>query len=228
MRQVAKIIWNEVLPSSPVFATSAVAELTGSTVSNVSRDLGKLEEEGMITRIRRGVWAVVQHPDFSAYSVVPHLFEGERAGYVSLFSALNLHGMIDQIPQVVQVMTTQQRSKLRTPFGTYEFHQIQAELFGGFGPYRSMGNFDIATPEKALFDTMYLSARKGRRFTHMPEIEMPTGFSPTAVEEWISRIRHHPLRRAIVQRWLRLADRIRRSERDRLESVAPSMHGSIR
>lgn len=206
MRQAAKVIWNELLPSSPVFATSAVAELTGSTASNVSRDLGKLEEEGMITRIRRGVWAVVHHPDFSAYSVVPHLFEGEEAGYVSLLSALNLHGMIDQIPRVVQVMTTLQRSKLRTPAGTYEFHRIQAELFDGFGPYRGMGNFDIATPEKALFDTMYLSARKGRRFAHLPEIEMPTGFSPTAVEEWISRVGHEPLRRAIVRRWRRLAD----------------------
>ena len=205
MRQAAKLIWNEVLPSSPVFATSVVAELTGSAASNVSRDLGKLESEGMITRIRRGVWAIQHHPDFSVYAVVPHLFTGEEAGYVSLLSALNLHGMIDQIPQVVQVMTTRQRSELRTPAGTYEFHQIQAELFDGFGPYRGSGNFDIATPEKALFDTMYLAARKGRRFAHMPEIEMPTEFSPTEVEGWITRVEHKPLRHAILERWRKLA-----------------------
>ena len=77
MRQVAKAIWNELLPLSPVFATSEVAELTGSAPSNVSRDLGRLEEEGMITRIRRGIWAIVHHPDFSPYAVVPHLFDGE-------------------------------------------------------------------------------------------------------------------------------------------------------
>lgn len=206
MRQVAKAIWNEVMPLSPVFATSVIAELTGSAPSNVSRDLGRLEEEGMITRIRRGIWAIVHHPDFSAYAVVPHLFRGEEAGYVSLLSALNLHGMIDQIPQVVQVMTTLQRSQLQTPAGTYEFHQMQAKLFDGFGPYRGSGNFDIATPEKALFDTMYLSARKGRRFAHMPEIELPTGFSSTEVEEWITRVGHEPLRLAIVERWRRFAD----------------------
>lgn len=206
MKQAAKVIWNQLLPSSPVFSTSVVAALTGSAASNVSRDLGKLEDEGMITRIKRGVWAVVHHPDFSAYAVVPHLFKGEEAGYVSLLSALSLHGMIDQIPQVVQVMTTRQRSQLRTPVGTYEFHQMQAELFDGFGPYRGMGNFDIATPEKALFDTMYLSARKGRRFAHLPEIEMPTGLSPTEVEEWIRRVAHEPLRLAIVERWQRLAE----------------------
>jgi len=206
MRQAAKVIWNEVLPSSPVFATSEVAELTGSAPSNVSRDLGKLAEEGMITRIRRGVWAVVHHPDFSAYAVVPHLFKGEEAGYVSLLSALNLHGMIDQIPQVVHVMTTLQRSRLRTPVGTYEFHQVQAELFDGFRPYRGRGNFDIAKPEKALFDTMYLSARKGRRFAHIPEIEMPAGFSPTEVEKWITRVAHEPLRLAVAERWRKLAE----------------------
>ena len=206
MRQVAKAIWNELLPLSPVFATSEVAELTGSAPSNVSRDLGRLEEEGMITRIRRGIWAIVHHPDFSPYAVVPHLFDGEEAGYVSLLSALNLHGMIDQIPRVVQVITTLQRSQLQTPAGTYEFHQMKAELFDGFGPYRGGGIFDIATPEKALFDTMYLSARRGRRFAHMPEIEMPMGFSPPAVEEWITRVGHAPIRLAVVERWRRLAE----------------------
>lgn len=205
MKQAAKVIWNEIMPMSPVFATSVITELTGSAASNVSRDLSQLEEEGMITRIRRGVWAVVHHPDFSAYAVVPHLFSGEEKGYVSLLSALNLHGMIDQIPKRVDVVTTRQRAQLRTPVGVYEFHQMQKELFGGFGPYRGMGNFDIATPEKALFDTMYLSSRRGRRFTHLPEIEIPQSFASSEVDKWINRVAYAPLRLAIIERWRRLA-----------------------
>jgi predicted transcriptional regulator of viral defense system len=207
MRRVAKVIWNEILPSSPVFSTSTVTEFTGSAPSNVSRDLGRLEAEGMITHIRRGLWAVPHHPDFSPYAAVPHLFEEDRGGYVSLLSALSLHGMIDQIPRVVQVMTTTQRSRLRTPVGAYEFHQMQPALFGGFGPYRRMGNFDIATPEKALFDAMYLSARKGRRFAHLPEMEPSPDFSPAEVEEWIARVGHEPLRLAILERWRDISSR---------------------
>lgn len=207
MNKVSKVIWNTLLPRSPVFSTAEVAELAGITLSNASRDLARLEREGMVTRINRGLWAVPTHPDFSPYAVVPHLFAEQPGGYVSLLSALNLHGMIEQIPRVVHVVTTRQRPDLNTPGGAYEFYRIQPELFGGFKPYRRTGNFEIATPEKALFDTLYLSARKGRRFTFLPEIGLPEGLSVSGLEGWIQRVDHEPLRIAVRQRWERLAER---------------------
>lgn len=205
MNQAARAIWTEIMPTSSVFATSAVTQITGSAASNVSRDLRDLEAQGMITRVRRGVWAVVHHPDFSAHAVVPHLFSGDEQGYVSLLSALNLHGMIDQIPKRVQVVTTRQRAQLRTPIATYDFHQMHRAVFGGFGPYRGTGNFQIAGPEKALFDTIYLSARKGRRFTFLPEIDWPESFTNAELERWIAKIEHQPLRAAVTERWRSLA-----------------------
>lgn len=208
MNKVASVVWSELLPYSPVFTTADVAQRAGITLSNASRDLANLERESMVTRIRRGLWAVSSHPDFSPYAVVPHLFAARAGGYVSLLSALNLHGMIDQIPRVVHVVTTEQRPILTTPVATYEFYRIQPDLFGGFKPYRRTGNFDIATAEKALFDTLYFSARKGRRFAFLPEVELPAGFSVPEVERWIALINHPPLRIAVRERWKRLADRV--------------------
>lgn len=208
MKKISKVIWNVLLPHSPVFSTSEVAKLAGVEVSNAARDLAKLERDGMVSRITRGLWAVPTHPDFSPYVVVPHLVGERPGGYVSLLSALNLHGMIEQIPRVVHVVTTRQRSVLRTPVGTFEFYRIQEELFGGFKPYRRTGNFDIATAEKALFDTLYFSARKGRRFASLPEVELPDGFSAMEFESWVARIKHPPLRIAIQQRWERLCERV--------------------
>lgn len=208
MNKAARVIWNELLPYSPVFSTAEVAQRAGVTLSNASRDLAKLEAEGMITRIRRGLWAVSGHPDFSPYAVVPHLFAGGPGGYVSLLSALNLHGIIDQIPHVVHVVTTAQRPVLNTPIATYEFCRIRPDLFGGFKPYRGTGNFDIATAEKALFDTLYFSARKGRRFAFLPEVELPASFSVSEVEHWMALIDHPPLRIAVRERWEKLADRV--------------------
>jgi len=208
MNKVARIIWKELLPTSPVFSTAEVAERADVALSNASRDLAELEKRGIVTRIRRGLWAVPGHPDFSPYAVVPHLFAEQPGGYVSLLSALNLHGVLEQIPRVVQVVTTSQRPKLRTPVAAYEFYMIQPALFGGFGPYRRTGNFDAATPEKALFDTLYLSARKGRRFTFLPEIELPADFTPSEVQRWIGLIDHPPLRTAVLERWERLLDRV--------------------
>ena len=211
MRQAAITIWNELMPRSPVFTTAEVAESGSMALASASRGLAKLEEERMVTRVRRGLWAITTHPDFSPYAVVPHLFRDGEEGYVSLLSALNLHGMIEQIPPVVQVVTTTQRARLKTPVATYEFHQIQSGLFEGFGPYRQTGNFDIATPEKALFDTMYLAARKGRRFAHLPEVELPESFSSSDVEAWIALVDHDPLRHAITTRWKSLVQSARRS-----------------
>jgi hypothetical protein len=178
------------------------------SLSNVSRDLTKLEEEQLILRVKRGVWAITGHPDLSPFAVVPHLFDTEGKGYVSLLSALNLHGMIDQIPRVVHIVTTTQRVRLKTPLGTYEFSRINPKLFGGFGPYRGLGNFDIASPEKALFDILYLSVRKGRRFSYLPEVELPSKFSSAELESWISRVDHVPLRLSITVRWQKLAAKV--------------------
>ena len=208
MNKVAQIVWNELLPLSPVFTTAEVAERAEVALSNASRDLAELEGSGMLVRVRRGLWAVQGHPDFSPFAVVPHLFADRPGGYVSLLSALNLHGMIEQIPRAVQVVTTAQRPKLRTRVGTYEFYAIAPKLFGGFGLYRRTGNFDIATPEKALFDTLYFSARKGRRFAALPELEVPRSLSRSEVGHWIKRIDHLPLRTAVRERWAAVAGRV--------------------
>jgi len=162
----------------------------------------------MFVRVRRGLWAVQGHPDFSPYAVVPYLFEGRPEGYVSLLSALNLHGMIEQIPRAVQVVTTRQRPRLLTRVATYEFYRLAPKLFGSYGLYRRTGKFDIATPEKALFDAIYLSARKGRRFAALPELEVPATFSQSEVEHWIERIDYLPLRAAVRERWADVASRI--------------------
>jgi hypothetical protein len=174
---------------------------TGMTLSNASRDLRNLQVHGVVTRLRRGLWAILTHPDFSPYAVVPYLFAEKESGYVSLLSALSLHGMMEQIPQAIYVVTMLQRPVVRTPAGTYTFFRIEPKLFGGFKPYRRTGNFDIATPEKALFDTLYFSARKGRRFSFLPEVELPAAFSYSELERWIGQISHSPLQAAVRLRW---------------------------
>ena len=209
MKQVARTIWSDMLPRSPVFTTADVASAAGTTLANASRDLTAMTRERLVTHVRRGLWAVTSHPDFSPYAVVPYLFRKPSIGYVSLLSALNLHGMIDQIPAAIQVITTVQRPSLDTPVGRFEFYQIQPELFGGFQKHRPSWSFDIADSEKALFDALYLSARKRRRFSHLPELELPTSFPEQSLFRWISRVRHPPLRRAIEIRWEKMRDRVR-------------------
>lgn len=206
MRRVTEAIWSDLHPVSAAFTTSQVAEVAGVSLSNASRDLASLAKRGMVTRVKRGVWATTSHPDFSPYAVVPFLFKTDTDGYVSLSSALSLHGMISQIPHTIHVMALSQRRKLETPVGTYEFHKLAIELFGGYSPYRRLGNFLIATPEKTLFDTLYLSARRGQRFSYLPELDLPSGFAYQELEKWIARIGHSSLRSAVKERWFKLRE----------------------
>jgi hypothetical protein len=235
VNKVARVIWSELIPQSPVFSTTDVTGRTGMRLANASRDLRSLHAHGVVTRIRRGLWAVTNHPDFSPYAIVPHLFAQGESGYVSLLSALSLHGMIEQIPHVVHVVTTSQRPALHTPVGTYAFYRIEGTLFGGFGPYRRTGNFDIATPEKAVFDTLYFSARKGRRFSFLPEVELPAAFSHHEIERWIEQIGHAPLQTAVRRRWAELERRVawgeeaeRRPQRIRSGKITPIPPAAVR
>jgi len=204
MSRTARAIWTNILPMTPVFSTDDVTRITGSQRSNTSRDLARMASEGLITRIRRGLWAVPGHPDFSPLAVVPHLFDGERMGYVSILSALGLHGLIEQIPRRVQVVSQKQRPRLETPVGTFEFHRISENLFGGFKPYGSLGLFDIASPEKALFDTLYVSARRGKRYAHLPEVTIGLEFVRKDLNGWIGEIKDPRLRSAVSRRWEKL------------------------
>jgi predicted transcriptional regulator of viral defense system len=141
--------------------------------------------------------------------VVPFLFEKEDTGYISLLSALNLHGMIEQIPRTMQIVTKKQRRNLKTPVGTYEFHRLKPDLFGGTEPYGQLGAFEIARPAKALFDTLYLSTRRKRRFEYLPEVERVGDFSEEEMQSWIDKIDHASLRTAIENRWRDLKLRLK-------------------
>jgi predicted transcriptional regulator of viral defense system len=127
-----------------------------------------------------------------------------QPAYVSLVSALHLHGMIEQIPQAIHVVLPVQRRSRRTAVGRVEFFRMERELIGGYEPGGRAYNFDLATPAKALFDALYLSVHRGQRFTHFPELTLGPRFRTSEMEEWIARVRGPHRRAAVASRWSRL------------------------
>lgn len=204
MRRNTEILWTRVIPKSPVFTTADVAAQSGSSVDVASRDLALLGAQGIITRIATGVWGYTHDPRFSAYAVVPALIRRGgpgSEGYVSLLSALSLHGMISQIPRTVHVVCNRRRERLkRTRVGSYEFYMMQPSLVGGYRSHAN-GTFELATPEKALFDLLFYSVRRGTRFSRSTGISLPRGFSVREVNSWMERVRPAGLRSVIKARW---------------------------
>ena len=183
-----------------VFTTRQIAALSGSSLSATSQALGRLEMQGVVKKVSRGVWCIPDDPRFSIYSLVP-LLAGSHRAYVSLTSALHLHGLIEQIPQIVFAVTTGHTRMRRTAVAMYSYHRIHPHLFGGFEWYGKRQDFLVATPEKALVDSFYLSSRKGKRFGTFPEIDLGAEFNFKRAAEWAERISHDPwTRRYVLQR----------------------------
>lgn len=122
-------------------------------------------------------------------------------GYVSFWSALAHHGMIEQIPRQVSVASLARARRIATTVGVYEVHHLAPGLFDGFHGSEESGY--LATPEKALFDTVYVRAAAGSR-AFFPELTLPRDFDDGQVREWIGRIESARLR-TLVSRRLREA-----------------------
>lgn len=155
-----------------IFTTREFAIHSGLSMSAAAKRLPRLAEKKLLTKITKGVWANTGHPYFHPLSCAPYLL-GKEQGYVSFLTALHLHGVVSQIPKTIQVATTGRARSLDSPVGRYEFFQIKPELMQqGTVWSETHLPYLIATPEKALLDTLYLSTRKNRRFASLPELDV--------------------------------------------------------
>lgn len=179
----------------PVITTEDVALRLRMQRSAASWTLARLEKAGLVTRLRRGLWSTDPRIDPLA---LPEYLTAPSPSYVSFQSALYLHGMISQIPQVIYAASLAQTRKVRTTVGTYSIHQLKPEFFGGYETVRE--GVRLATPEKALLDVLYLAAARSRMFARLPEIELPRGFDERKARQWLRVL---PLyRRTMVSRRL--------------------------
>lgn len=179
----------------PIIQTREAAARLGVSTSRASQLMRSLEGSGLVRRLRHGLWALA--PDVEPFSVAPYLTAPFPA-YVSFWSALARHGMIEQIPRKIFVASLDRSQRIATTVGTYSIHHLAPEVFGGFAGSEEVGY--IATPEKALFDIVYLRASRGGHVL-VPEIELPDGFREEALQEWTSRVAR-PRLRTLVSRGL--------------------------
>lgn len=192
-----------------VFSTRAFAVASGVSLSAATRQLGRYAARGLLVRLTRGIWANTKHPYFSPLCAVPALL-GTEQGYVSFLTALHLHGIVSQIPATTQIATTGPSRLLRSPIGQFEFFHIQPRLMTtGVMWSETRCPYRIATPEKALLDTLYLSTRKGRRFRMLPELELGRGFNQRRFARLLTTLIHDVRIRSAVQQSMML---LRRAE----------------
>jgi predicted transcriptional regulator of viral defense system len=179
----------------PFVETREAAARFGASPAAASKTLRVLENAGLVQRVRRGLWALDRDAD--PFVAAPYLTAPFPA-YVSLWSALARHDMIEQIPRSVYVVSLDRSKRIDTSLGAFSIHHIAPELFTGFDGSADSGY--LATPEKALFDTIYIRAPRGGH-VYLPELALPAGFDTAMVEGWTEMVAP-PRLRTIVSREL--------------------------
>jgi predicted transcriptional regulator of viral defense system len=165
----------------PVIETGEVVARLGISSAHAGWLLRELERTGHLHRLGRGRW---MFGEVDPYVALPYLTRPYPA-YVSLWSALYSHRMIEQIPKQVFAVSLDRPRTIHTPLADYKIHRVSPDVFGGYEGSDTTGF--IATPEKALFVTIYLASAQ-RRSAHMPEVDLPSNFDPHVLDEWTERI----------------------------------------
>ncbi len=141
-----------------MFSIADLAKLINSAnENNLYKTSGRLLKNGIIKRLARGLYYVASKaPD--KFEVANYLYS---PSYVSLESALNRYGVIDQMPYTITSVTPR-KSKRKTSGGTeFEYVHLSPKYFSG---YVRDHDILIASREKALIDLLYLISKKVRRF----------------------------------------------------------------
>jgi predicted transcriptional regulator of viral defense system len=178
----------------PIVTTREAAARWGTAGRAAGQRLRTMEQAGLVLHLRRGLWAL--DPQIDPF-VVPPFLTAPLPAYVSFWSALSKHGLIEQIPRRVTVASLGRSRQVETAVGTYEIHHLAAELFTGFRGSEQEGY--LAGAEKALFDAVYVRAAAGSQ-AFFPELSLPSDFDDSALAEWTERITGRRLRTIVSRR----------------------------
>lgn len=174
----------------PVLTTGEAAVAWGTSLSTAARQLSRLAASGVIAKIVHGVWQI--NTETPNPAVVLPVLTNPYPSYISGWTALSRHAMLEQIPRGVFAVSLDRAKVVETTFGRYEIHHVHPDLFGGFEGATGI-SAGVATAEKALFDTVYLFSTLNGTVT-LPELELPDTFDRGVLQSWIDRVPSRRLR----------------------------------
>ncbi len=113
----------------------------------------RLEEEGKLIRLKKGMYVV--SPDVSGQLLSVELIANHLYGpsYVSMESALRHYGLIPEQVHTVRSMTTNRSKEFKNQIGTFQYVAVSEDYYPiGIRQETTDNTFLIASPEKALCD----------------------------------------------------------------------------
>ncbi len=132
-----------------------------SDYTNPHNWFSRLVKKGELIRMKNGFFVIAEKIANTRvpYEQIGNLLCGPS--YISFEWALSHYGMIPEGVYVVTSATTTQARTYRTPLGTFTYAPLSHSRYaiGITQEKNSLGNYLIATPEKALADLIHMKSR---------------------------------------------------------------------
>ncbi len=142
----------EELRKYPVFDLKTFAIIAAANKDYAKVYIHRLKEKGLVFNLQRDRYTVHRDPFIVASRVI-------WPSYISLWSALNFHGLTDQVPSTISVVTSRKKRATVVEFmnARIVFEHINPRYY--FGSYKELyDGFEvfIAEREKAVIDGVLL------------------------------------------------------------------------
>ncbi len=141
-----------------LFSLADLAQLTAIEKVSLSVQLTRLVNANVI---RRSAHDWYENP-FNPPTPEEVAMVLRYPAYLSLEYALSKQGVLNQVAQVLTLITTKLPYTYQTTQAVYEYHQLHPTLFWG---YHRQGAILLAEPEKALLDLIYIRYSKNKEIT---------------------------------------------------------------
>ena len=155
MKKLSQGSWVQTLMHGKrVYSFAELLMLTKLSPPALRRALSRLGKRGLLLRLAKGLYANgFQMPSMEEVACLIY-----PPSYISLESALFIHGILDQAPYVITCVTCNKTKRFETKLGTVLFAHIKPALFFG---YKITDRWILAEPEKAALDYIYLQKQNG-------------------------------------------------------------------
>jgi len=119
-------------------------------------NLTRWQQKGLIIKLRQGFYAfqeVVSQPNF-AFFLSNFIY---KPSYISLHTALAFYGIIPEAVTQITAVSSLKTADFQNDVAQFSYKKVKPDLFFGY-EQKPFGNrtINIATPEKAILDLLYL------------------------------------------------------------------------
>ena len=135
-----------------IYTVSDLKKVLGLRKDNsVYQAIKRLKKEGLLEGLSNGVYHLTDTPS-NDFVIANNLY---FPSYISLETALNYYGILIQTPYTISSITTRRNKLIKQQEKEFIFFHLQGDYFFD---YIKEKDFLIATPEKALIDTIFFNS----------------------------------------------------------------------